>query len=331
MPDIILSNGKKFMAAPGVSILDAAAQAHVFLPYSCKTGRCSSCKCKVVSGETLALTTELGLTQEELEQGWVLSCVRSAQTDLELEIDDLGGIALPSQKTIPCRISRIEHLAPDVVRVILRLPPAAVFTFLPGQYIDIIGPNGVRRSYSLANAPITDKTLELHIRAVEDGLMSDYWFKRAKENDLLRLTGPLGTFFLRETNGQDLVFLATGTGIAPVKAMLEALVEFPQELQPASVTVLWGGRTPADLYIDLPCLPDHYQFVPVLSRADKDWAGAKGYVYEALLQNAPSLSRTTVYACGSDAMIHSARKVLVAAGLPARQFYADAFVSSGNI
>ncbi|MXR37646.1 FAD-binding oxidoreductase [Craterilacuibacter sinensis] len=331
MPDISLSNGKKFMAASGSSILDAATQAQVALPYSCKSGRCSSCKCKVVSGETLALTAELGLTQEEREQGWILSCVRSAQTDLVLEVDDLGSVELPPTKTSPCRISHIERLAPDVVRVILRLPPAAMFTFLPGQYIDVIGPNGVRRSYSLANAPATDKTLELHIRAVKGGVMSDYWFNQAKENDLLRLNGPLGTFFLRETSGQDLVFLATGTGIAPVKAMLEALAALPQDQQPASVTVLWGGRTPADIYIDLPSLPGHYQFVPVLSRADEDWAGAKGYVHEVLLQRAADLSHTTVYACGSDAMIHSARKVLVAAGLPARQFYADAFVSSGNI
>lgn len=331
MPHIRLSNGKKFMAAPEVSILDAAAQAHVSLPYSCKTGRCSSCKCKVVSGETLALTAEMGLTQEELEQGWILSCVRSAQTDLELEIDDLSSVELPSPKTIPCRISRIERLATDVVRVILRLPPAAAFTFLPGQYIDVIGPNGVRRSYSLANAPAADKMLELHIRAVEGGLMSDYWFNQAKENDLLRLIGPLGTFFLRETTGQDLVFLATGTGIAPVKAMLEGLCRLPTEQQPASVGILWGGRTPADLYIDLPSLPSYYQFLPVLSRTDGDWAGAKGYVHEVLLQRTADLSRTSVYACGSDAMIHSARKVLLAAGLPTRQFYADAFVSSGNI
>lgn len=331
MPDIHLSNGKKFIAAPKVSILEAATQAHVSLPYSCKTGRCSSCKCKVISGKTLVLTAELGLSQEEVEHGWILSCARSAQTDLELEIDDLGRIDVPSPKTIPCRISRIERQAPDVVRVILRLPPAAIFTFLPGQYIDVIGRNGVCRSYSLASAPAADKTLELHIRAVEDGLMSNYWFNQAKENDLLRLTGPLGTFFLRETSGQHLVFLATGTGIAPVKAMLEALTTLPQNQQPVSVTVLWGGRTPADLYIDLPSLPSHYQFVPVLSRADKDWAGARGHVQEVLLQRVPDLSRTVVYACGSDTMIHSARKDLVTAGLPPRQFYADAFVSSGNI
>lgn len=331
MRQISLSNGKTFIVAQETSILDAAGVAQIFLPYSCKTGRCSTCKCKIISGETRLMAPEQGLTPQEQAEGWILSCVRSAQTDLELEVTDLSELALPPAKTLPSRISRIDRLAPDVIRVILRLPPATAFPFLPGQYINIIGPEGIRRSYSLANAPAADNTLELHIRAVEGGRMSNYWFNQAEENDLLRLNGPLGTFFLRETTEQNLVFLATGTGIAPVKAILEALCRQPTEQQPASVTVLWGGRTSADHYIDLPGLPGNYKFVPVLSRPVESWAGARGYVHEVLLQHTLDLSCTIVYACGSDAMIHSAQNALIEAGLPAKNFFADAFVSSGNI
>lgn len=326
---VTLSSGKSFQAPDGVSILDAAAQANIALPYSCKTGRCSTCKCKVLTGTTHALRPETGLSEQEHAEGWVLSCARAADTDLVLEVDDLGGIELPRPKMWPCRIKEIIHLAPDVVKVILRLPPTADFQFVPGQYIDVIGPNGIRRSYSLANSSFADKVLELHIRAVEGGAMSDYWFKQAKPNDLLRLNGPLGTFFLRETVDMDLVFLATGTGIAPVKSMLESMAQCQFDQRPRSITVLWGGRHAQDLYLDVDEIIGEFSYIPVQSRPANDWTGARGYVQDVLLDAKPDLTNAVVYACGSDAMIHSAKVRLVEAGLPDKRFYSDAFVSSG--
>ncbi|TAM30285.1 MAG: 2Fe-2S iron-sulfur cluster binding domain-containing protein [Nevskiaceae bacterium] len=330
MPVVTLPSGVSFPVELGASILHAASQAHIALPYSCKTGRCSTCKCKVVSGMTTPLHAESGLTGQEKTEGWILSCVRSAETDVVLEVDDLGGVKLPAVKTLPCRISQIKRLATDVIQVLLRLPPTAEFSFIPGQYIDVIGPNSVRRSYSLASANFVDKVLELHIRAVEAGAMSLYWFNQAKVNDLLRLNGPLGTFFLRETADVDVIFLATGTGIAPVKAMLEAIARTPKEQAPKSVTVLWGGRRPQDFYLNLADISGGHAFVPVQSRPDEAWSGAKGYVQDVLLDLVPVLKNAAVYACGSDAMIHSAKKRLVDAGLPPKRFYSDAFVCSGT-
>ena len=248
-----------------------------------------------------------------------------------MDIQDLGGITLPQPKTLPCRIAELDKLAPDVLRVKLRLPPTSTFSFIPGQYIDVIGINGTRRSYSLANASDSEKLLELHVRAVSGGTMSDYWFNHAKSNDLLRLNGPLGTFFLRECKNTDIFFLATGTGIAPVKAMLESLIHVPEDQQPQSITVLWGGRKPEDFYIDLAAIPGKYRYIPVISRPHKDWTGAEGYVQNILLSTAPDLSNAVIYACGSDNMIHSAKQVLSNAGLPLARFYSDAFVSSGSI
>jgi CDP-4-dehydro-6-deoxyglucose reductase len=328
LPFVKLSNGRLFTASIGDSLVDAAILAGITLPHSCKTGRCSTCKCKVREGKTVVLQTETGLTDTEKASGWILSCVRAAQTDVTLEVEDLGDISLPPSKTLPCRVSSLERLAADVVRVLLRLPPSADFKAIPGQYIDVIGPFGVRRSYSLANAITTDKTLELHVRAVDGGVMSNYWFNQAKDNDLLRLTGPLGTFFLRNLAQLNLVFLATGTGIAPVKAMLESLATVAPGQAPQSVTVYWGGRTPSDLYIDVQSIPAGHRFVPVLSRATADWAGATGYVQDTFLATHPDLTSTVVYACGSDAMIRSAKAKLFAAGLPETLFFADAFVSS---
>jgi CDP-4-dehydro-6-deoxyglucose reductase len=284
----------------------------------------------VLHGETTILQTETGLTDAEKAEGWILSCVRSAQTDLMLEVEDMGNVVLPPSKTLPCRISSIDRLATDVIRVMLRLPPTADFRSIPGQYIDVIGPGGVRRSYSLANANTADKTLELHIRAVDGGVMSDYCFKQAKANDLLRFSGPLGTFFLRGLDQLHLVFLATGTGIAPVKAMLESLAHIESEHPPRSVTVFWGGRTSEDLYFDPQAIPAGHQFVPVLSRATNTWTGASGYVQNAFLATQPDLAHTAVYACGSDTMIRSAKACLLAVGLPGVRFFADAFVPSAT-
>ena len=329
MPTISLSSGAKFEASVGSSLLNAAANSKLTLPYSCRTGRCSTCKCRVIAGSTRALLDEIGLSEHEKADGWILSCVRTAETDVFLEVDDLGGKDLPVPKTLPCRISDIKLMAPDVIQVLLRLPPTADFQFVPGQYIDVIGPNGIRRSYSLANAGLEEKTLELHIRAVKGGAMSEYWFNRAKLNDLLRLNGPLGTFFLRETSNIDLIFLATGTGIAPVKAMLESMGKLSPDQLPKSISVFWGGRRVEDLYMSVTAITSYLSYIPVLSRPVGIWTGFKGYVQDALLATTRNFTNAATYACGSDAMIHSARACLVQAGLPSSRFYSDAFVSSG--
>jgi CDP-4-dehydro-6-deoxyglucose reductase len=331
MPFVHLSNGKKFEVPKDISLLEAAAVSSISLPYSCKTGRCSTCKCKVIRGETKALVSESGLTEAEKSEGWILSCARAATTDVVLEVEDLGDVVIPQAKTLACRISSLEKLAPDVIKVVLRLPPNVALNFIPGQYIDLIGPGGVRRSYSLANAPNADNRLELHIRAVERGAMSQYWFNQSAANDLLRLHGPQGTFFLRNVAKRDLIFLATGTGIAPVKAMLETLSSFPADQKPQSITVVWGARHEHDLYFDVASLPGTQKYIFVLSRADATWQGERGYVQDALLRHISDLRNGVVYACGSDAMIHSAKSTLIAAGLPSQHFYSDAFVCSSTL
>lgn len=330
MTKVIINSGGEFKCEEGASLLAAAELGGLRFPYSCKTGRCSTCKCKVLHGESLAMQEETGLSAAEKAEGWVLSCVRTAISDLVVDIESLGDVVLPETKTVPCRINSIEKMAPDVLRVFLRLPPSVDFVFIPGQYIDLIGPNGLRRSYSIANGKTMGQQIELHIRCVDGGALSQYWFGQAKSNDLLRLNGPLGTFFLRDVAGLDLVLMATGTGIAPVKAILESMKELPAQKQPRTLSVLWGGRTQQDLYLNFAELQAVSRFIPVLSRADDEWAGARGYVQESLLNYFPRLENAAVYACGSNAMIHSAKAALTNAGLPSQRFYSDAFVSSGS-
>ncbi|RYF39082.1 MAG: NAD(P)H-flavin reductase, partial [Cytophagaceae bacterium] len=209
----------------------------------------------------------------------------------------------------------------------LKTPPASPLRFVAGQYIDVIA-DGVRRSYSLANMPRDDALLKLIIKRYPGGRLSEYWFERAAENDLIRIEGPLGTFFLRDNWPRELLFLATGTGIAPVKALLEEMAVEPARAAMHRIRVFWGNRLienfcwdPIDLGLDV-------EFHYLLSGPDESWTGRRGYVPEAAVLDGFNPADTVVYACGSNAMIGSARARLTALGLPPRRFFSDAFVSS---
>ncbi len=326
---IALDSGRFFSADTRQSILSAAFEGGIALAYSCRTGRCGACKCRVISGNTSELGHEVGLTDSEKAAGWILSCVRSAKSDLLLEAEEISSIKIPPPKIYPCRIVEIKHVGRSVVKVFLKIPPRSDFNYIPGQYIDVISGSGERRSYSLADFDYSSKTMELHIRAVAGGVMSDYWFKFAKPGDLLRFNGPLGTFFLRESAELDLVFLATGTGIAPIKAMIESASALPESQRPSSTTVIWGVRHPGDFYLMTSDIKGDYQFIASISRSNQNWSGAVGYVQDILIRMNLNLQKVAVYACGSSAMIRSSKDLLIKEGLSGRRFYSDAFVSSG--
>ena len=333
MAQITLANGTRFSAEPGTSLLDAALAQGVVLEHSCRTGRCGSCKARVVRGSTASLRAPVSLTDDEARGGWILTCTDEASSDLELDVEDLGALAGIETRVTPARIDTLERLADDVVRVTLRLPPRSPLKFLAGQYVDVTSPAGVKRSYSIASAAAAGDRIELQVRHVEGGQLSAYWFGQAKANDLLRFNGPRGTFFLRPVAGLDVIFLATGTGIAPILSMLAQLAALPEDERPASVALYWGGRHREDHYLDPSAALAGLRYVPVMSRGDVAWTGARGHVQDVLIHEvahgvAAPLANAVVYACGSEAMIHGARSLLLHAGLSQRRFFSDAFVSS---
>jgi CDP-4-dehydro-6-deoxyglucose reductase len=327
MPTVKLSNATTFDCQPEQTLLEAARAHGIALEHSCRTGRCGVCKAQVVNGTTTPTKIEESLTADEQAAGFILTCCRNALTDVALDIEDLGELGNIQTKTLPCRIDSLSLLTDDVIEVTLRTPPTSRLAYLPGQYIDVIGKDGLRRSYSVANAPRDDGKLTLQIRKVPYGEMSRYWFDEAKANDLLRLEGPFGTFCLRPSQPSQLVLLATGTGIAPIRAMLEQLAANPDANTYRQIHVYWGGRTEKDLYWapDYPMLP--LRFVQVLSRS-LDSSATKAYVQDSALADSIALEDAVVYACGSESMIASARNKLVAAGLNSKNFHSDAFVSS---
>ena len=254
-----------------------------------------------------------------------MTCCCAPKTDLLIDSEDLSALHGIETKTSPAKIARIKRHNEDIVEIILRLPPKVDFEFLEGQYLEVIYKE-IRRSYSIASIS-DEKNLTLIIKRFETGLMSDYWFNHAKENDLLRIEGPKGTFFVRDIS-KPLLFLATGTGIAPVISMLRALDENPEFVQCQPINVFWGNRSSGDFIYSPKFKKLNVRFNNVCSRPEADWTGEVGYVQKVALEKLKNLTEFNVYACGSSDMIGSAKHLFKKIGLPENMFYSDAFVQS---
>lgn len=330
-------SGRQFTMQRDQTVLGAAIDAGVGLPYGCKDGACGSCKCKLIEGRVIhgAHQTK-ALSPEEEAAGWVLTCCATPQTDLVLESRQVVSEGNFPIVKMPTRVTSLTRVAPDVIVMRLQLPATHSFGFRAGQYIEFILKDGSRRSYSMANAPHTlSDGIELHLRHMPGGKFTDHVFGEMKEKEILRVEGPYGSFFLREDSDKPIVLLASGTGFAPIKAIIEHM-EHQGITRP---TVLyWGCRSKADLYLNdwveqaaarLPWL----RYVPVLSEAKPEdlWSGRTGFVHQAVLDDLPSLAGHAVYACGAPVMVQVAQREFTAqAGLPTECFYADAFTSEAD-
>ena len=329
-------SGRCFDASSSETILNAGIRHGINLPYGCKDGACGSCKCKKISGSVRhSAHQSKALSDEEEAQGLVLTCCASATSDLVLESRQVtleGAFAI---KKMPARVSLMERKSADVMRLLLQLPAGEPLQYHAGQYIEFLLPGGLRRSYSMANAPhLIGGGLELHIRHMPGGKFTDLVFGAMKERDILRIEGPYGSFYLRMGSTKPIILLASGTGFAPVKALIEQL-QFKGSTR--LVTLYWGGRRPSDLYMDdwvqaklleMPSL----RYVPVVSDAlpEDGWHGRSGFVHQAVLQDQPDLCGHQVYACGAPVVVEAARRDYLAAGLPEEEFFADAFTSEAD-
>ena len=195
---VSLKNGNSFFCPPGTTILEAAKNSGFFLEHSCLIARCRSCAVQVESGTTVDKLDDLVLSAEEKTNNWTLSCNTIPTSDLVLDLEDLGDIQIFDKKIIPGKIRAINRLNNTVIEVSLRLPPNSNFVYNSGQYVNITK-GSIKRSYSIANSHRESGLLTFLIKKYENGQMSNYWFNEAKENDLLRIEGPIGSFFLRKS------------------------------------------------------------------------------------------------------------------------------------
>jgi len=330
-------SGRQFTCDEGETILNAAIRAGVGLPYGCKNGACSSCKGKLVSGHVEhGPHQERALPAQEEQAGMSLFCCAKPNTDVVIEAREVAGVGEFPVRKMPVRVAALDKVADDVIVLSLQLPANDRLQYKAGQYVEFLLRDGKRRSYSMANAPHKDEHMSLHIRHLPGGLFTDQVFTGMKVRDILRVEGPLGTFFLREDSGKPIVLLASGTGFAPIKAIIEQL-EHAGAKRP--VTLYWGGRRPQDLYMHALCeewartLPA-FTYVPVISNAapEDDWQGRTGFVHQAVIDDLPDLSGHQVYACGAPIVVESAQRDFVAqCKLPAEEFYADSFTSEADL
>lgn len=326
----LVPSGYHFTADAATPLLEAALAAGLVLPYGCRNGACGSCKARVVTGlADHGGAAETALTMADRAAGMTLLCCARALSDLTIECREVRSIDDIQVKTLPCRVQHIERAAADVIVLTLKLPVNERLQFLPGQYIEFLLKEGKTRAFSIANAPVDDGHIELHIRLVAGGEFTQHVFNGMKEKDILRLRGPLGTFFLREESDKPAIFVAGGTGFAPIKAIIEHALRASLS---RPMTLYWGAQARSGLYRhQLPARwaeeNPWFHYVPVLSAAAAEdaWPGRTGLVHRTVLEDHPDLSAYQVYVCGAPAMVEAARRDFLAAGLPETEFFADAF------
>jgi len=334
----VLPSGRSFTANTDEALLTAAIRQGIGLPYGCKDGACGSCKCKKLEGTVTHGPHQLkALSHEEEASGFILTCCGIAHSDLVLESRQVTDESAFPIKKIPTRVSTMARASHDMMVIRLQLPASDVFKYHAGQYVEFLLAGGDRRSYSMANAPhtqIDNPGLELHIRHMPGGKFTEHVFGAMKEKDILRIEGPYGSFFLREDSDKPMVLLASGSGFAPIKALIEHM-QYKRITRPA--VLYWGGRRPDDLYMNdwvlakLAEMPN-LRYVPVISNAlpEDAWTGRTGFVHQAVLEDFPDLSGHQVYACGAPIVVDSARTDYALAGLPEEEFFADSFTTEAD-
>jgi CDP-4-dehydro-6-deoxyglucose reductase len=323
-------SGHSYSASAEETVLQAALDAGLSIPYGCRNGACGTCKSKVVSGQVaIGAVQEHALPAADMAAGFTLTCCAKPLSDITIEVREVVSQRDIPVRTMPCRVHELRKVAADVIIMRLKLPANERLQFIAGQYIEFLFQDGKRRAFSLANAPHQDDLLELHLRLIPGGSFTEYAFSAMKERDILRFEGPLGTFRLHEDSTKPMILLAGGTGFAPIKALIEHAIH-NRIARP--MKLYWGAKCRDGLY--LPELPQqwvaahpHIAYVPVLSEpAPGDaWTGRTGLVHQAVLEDIADLTRYQVYACGAPVMIEAAQRDFTTRGLPADEFYSDIF------
>ena len=325
----IKNSGHSFDVRPSQTVLQAAIEAGINLPYGCRNGACGSCKAKLVSGKVFHNDYQSSaMSDAELAAGNALLCCAMALEDLVIECREVGGLAGIKPRILPARVAKKEQLSHDVIALHLQLPASERLQFLAGQYVEFILKDGKRRAFSIANAPHDSDFLQLHIRVIPNGVFSEYVANELQEKAILRLEAPFGNFFLRENSDKPIIFVAGGTGFAPVKGIIEHMLHNNIK---RDIILYRGARQLQDLYMHELCekwaeLMPNVTYIPVISEPEGDnWQGRTGLVHDAVLADVKDLSVYQAYVCGAPGMCEVAHNTFVAQGLNADEFFSDAF------
>jgi len=330
----IATSGRRFLVEGHETVLAAAIRQGIGLPYGCRNGLCGSCKGKLLSGKISYKQPPEGLSADEKKHSYTLYCQACPESDLLINVTEINTSAEIPLKRFPAKVTSIEQLSHDVMRIDLKIPEAMRFQFLAGQYIDFILPDERRRSFSIANAPHDDTHIVLHVRHIQGGRFTGEVFDHMQVNDIVRIEGPLGSFFLREDSDRPVIFMAGGTGIAPIKGIIEHTLA--KNIK-RDFHVYWGARALEDLYVHDVAQRwanqhAHIHYTPVLSDPGErdNWQGRTGFVHEAVLKDISDFTNYEVYASGPPAMVYAGRDAFLPHGLNAEWYYSDAFEFSND-
>jgi len=332
----LLPSGHVFQAKGSQTIVEAAIDAGVHLPYGCRNGACGACKGKVVEGKVhLEDYQSSVISEEEIKNGMTLFCRAMAIEDLTIEIKELAIVNNIRPKIFPVRVEALEKLTHDVMLMKLKLPSTDKLQFVAGQYLEFLLKDGKRRAFSIASPSHESSLLEIHLRLIPGGEFTEYVFQEMKEKSILRVEGPFGNFFLREDSTKTIIFVAGGTGFAPIKGMIEESI---QKGMKRPIKLYRGARALEDLYMDTLCKKwanefSHIEYIPVLSESPEEdaWHGRNGLVHEAVLKDFVNLNDYQLYCCGAPQMVEVAHEAFIKAGLPEDEFYSDAFTFAAPI
>jgi CDP-4-dehydro-6-deoxyglucose reductase, E3 len=314
---------ESFDVAPGDTLLAAALRAKVNLPHECTLGGCGTCRIRLVAGSVHYDAWPMALSHDEAQQGYALSCQARPASDLMI---DVPRVALTEPTRQEALITDIAPYGRDVIHLSLALPDLDGFMYRPGQHMNVLLPDGSHRSFSMASPP-DGNVADFHVRRIPGGRFTDGLLPRMQPGDMLDVELPHGTFRYHEEDYRSLVMVATGTGLSPIKCILESLMDHP-DCPP--VWLYWGMRTEEDLYLhgeihDWSSKLYEFRYVPVLSRADASWQGRRGHVQEAVLADHADMSEHSIYLCGSPNMISDSKNAFLARGASVDHIYVDGF------
>ncbi|HEU0196235.1 MAG TPA: 2Fe-2S iron-sulfur cluster-binding protein [Nevskiaceae bacterium] len=317
-----------FAVSPGDTVLAAALRAGIDLPYECTEGCCGSCRVRIDSGSIHYDAPPVALTKEEQAAGYMLTC--QAHPDRDIVISRLsGGEDLPAAVHLKASVGAIDALTDNIYKLVLRLPQDALCDYRAGQHLNIESDGSESHSFSMASAYPFGNEIELHIRRIPGGQFTDKYLSTAACGSELEIDIPRGEFYYHERDWRPILCVATGTGIAPIHAILESLLD-NEECPP--VTLYWGMRTESDLYLrtELESWGGRlfeYSFRPVLSAADSKWNGRRGHVQDAILGDFEDLSEYALYVCGAPEMVADVKHLASQRGADLKYIYSDSFTT----
>lgn len=333
----LTSTGQEFTVPPNDSVLKAALGAGLPWPNSCRVGSCGTCKCRLVAGKIKPLNDfSYVLTESELSDGYILACQTALRSDVEIELEFDASKEVVASEGVIEHVGNLTHDIKEVrIKLAKRLP-----TYLPGQFAELAPQNQPidrPRSYSFACAPTREKPdcVTFHVRLVPGGAMTTWLHQSAKIGDPVTVKGPFGNFHLRET-AAPIICVAGGSGMAPIKALLEGLADTKMSRE---VFYVYGARTQADLYCVKEMdalrenLPGSFSFLPVLSNEPEgsDWTGDRGFVTNFIGQSGINLREAEAYLCGPPPMIDAAIAKLKSSGVSEKNIFFDKFLDASHL